>query len=108
MIVDRVDVNSPDELCQFAFWRSDAKGHKLPLPMSAFIDYKTSMITDEDPLRGLLFHLVLGFSHTLHVLEERRRTRSKIRPGADSAGTPGRFSSWVVVKVLAFSVHGLG
>ena len=21
-----------------------------------FVDYKTSMITDEDPLRGLLFH----------------------------------------------------
>jgi len=25
------------------------------------------MITDEDPLRGLLFYLDLGFSHTLHV-----------------------------------------
>ena len=31
------------------------------------------MITDEDPLRGLLFYLYLGFSHTLHVLKERRR-----------------------------------
>ena len=28
------------------------------------IDYKTSMITDEDPLRGLLFYQDLGFSHT--------------------------------------------
>ena len=27
-----------------------------------FIDYKTSMITDEDPLRGLLFYQDLGFS----------------------------------------------
>ena len=35
------------------------------------IDYKTSMITDEDPLRGLLFYWDLGFSHTLHVLKER-------------------------------------
>jgi len=26
------------------------------------------MITDEDPLRGLLFYWDLGFSHTLHVL----------------------------------------
>ena len=32
-----------------------------------FIDYTTSMITDEDPLRGLLFYQDLGFSHTLHV-----------------------------------------
>jgi len=31
------------------------------------------MITDEDPLRGLLFYEDLGFSHTLHVLKERRR-----------------------------------
>ena len=29
------------------------------------MDYKTSMITDEDPLRGLLFYWDLGFSHTL-------------------------------------------
>ena len=28
------------------------------------------MITDEDPLRGLLFYYDLGFSHTLHVLKE--------------------------------------
>jgi len=33
-----------------------------------FIDYTTSMITDEDPLQGLLFYWDLGFSHTLHVL----------------------------------------
>ena len=38
-----------------------------------FIDYKTSMITDQDPLQGLLFYKDLGFSHTLHVLKERRR-----------------------------------
>ena len=38
-----------------------------------FIDYTTSMITDEDPLRGLVFYWDLGFSHTLHVLKERRR-----------------------------------
>ena len=35
-----------------------------------FIDYKTSVFADEEPLRGLLFHLDLGFSHTLHVLED--------------------------------------
>jgi len=29
---------------------------KLVSPNSAFIDYKTSMITDEDPLRVLLFY----------------------------------------------------
>jgi len=31
------------------------------------------MITDEDPLRGLLFYQDLSFSHTLHVLKERTR-----------------------------------
>jgi len=31
------------------------------------------MITDEDPLRGLLFCQGLGFSLTLHVLKERSR-----------------------------------
>jgi len=36
-----------------------------------FIDYKTSMITDEDPLRGLLFYSDLGLSHPLHGLKER-------------------------------------
>ena len=30
-----------------------------------FIDSKTSIITDEDPLRGWLFYKDLGFSHTL-------------------------------------------
>jgi hypothetical protein len=30
-----------------------------------FIDYKTSMVTDEDPLRGLLFNYDLSFSCTL-------------------------------------------
>jgi len=35
-----------------------------------FIDYKTSMTTDEYPLRVLLFYWDLGFSHTLHVLKE--------------------------------------
>ena len=34
-----------------------------------FIDHMTSMITDEDPLQGLLFYYQeIGFSHTLHVL----------------------------------------
>ena len=42
-----------------------------------FIDYKKSMIAHEDPLRGLLFYLKHGFSHTLHVLTQRRR-RSNI------------------------------
>jgi len=35
-----------------------------------FIDYKTSMITDEDLLRGLLFYLDLGILHTRHLLNE--------------------------------------
>ena len=39
------------------------------------IDYMTSMITDEDPLRGLLFYKDLGLSHTLHVLKERRNSQ---------------------------------
>jgi len=30
--------------------------HRRPLLPREFIDYKTSMITDEDPLRGLLFY----------------------------------------------------
>ena len=30
--------------------------------MREFIDYTTCMITDEDPLRGLLFYQDLGFS----------------------------------------------
>ena len=38
-----------------------------------FIDYKTSMVTDEDPLRGLLFYQSRAFSHTLHVLNDMRR-----------------------------------
>ena len=41
-----------------------------------FIDYKTSMVTDEDPLRGLFFYHDLGFSHTLHVLKETRSVPS--------------------------------
>ena len=35
------------------------------------MDYKTSMITDENPLRGLLFYYDLGFSHALHVLKKK-------------------------------------
>ena len=37
------------------------------------IDYTTGTITAEDPLRRLLFDKDCGFSHTLHVLQERRR-----------------------------------
>jgi len=37
-----------------------------PYTEREFIEYKTSMITDEDPLRGLLIYQDLGFSHTLH------------------------------------------
>jgi len=56
-----------------------------------FIDYKTSMITDEDPLPGLLFYQDLGFSHTLHVLKERRRRceHPHLR-GLDSGGRHSR------------------
>ena len=35
-----------------------------------FIDHKTSIITDEDLLRGLLFYKDLGLSHALHVLTD--------------------------------------
>ena len=38
-----------------------------------FVEYKTSMITDEDPLRGLLFCQDLGFFNTVHVPKKRRR-----------------------------------
>ena len=44
-----------------------------PLSWREFLDHKTSMITDEDPLRDLLFYSDLGFSQTepfLHVLTE--------------------------------------
>ena len=35
------------------------------------------MITYSDPLRGLMFYWDLGFSHTLHILKERRRRRDR-------------------------------
>ena len=44
-----------------------------------FIYYKASMIIDEDPLWGLLFYYDLGFSHTLHVLAERRLWWARVR-----------------------------
>ena len=34
------------------------------------VDYKTSMITDEDPQRGLLSYQDLGFAHTRHFLQK--------------------------------------
>ena len=34
------------------------------------VDYKTSMITDQNPLRGWLFYWDLDFSLTLNVLKE--------------------------------------
>ena len=45
-----------------------------------FIDYKTSMVTDEDPLRGFCFYWDLAFFHTLHVFKERRRRCKKTTP----------------------------
>ena len=56
-----------------------------------FIDYKTSMVTDEDPLRGFFFYWDLAFFHTLHVLEERRR-RSKKKPLAGERAAPSVLS----------------
>ena len=44
------------------------------------MNYKTSMITDEEPLQELLFYKDLGFSHTLHVLKERRQWASQNGP----------------------------
>ena len=44
---------------------------RRPSPNGEFIDYTISIITDEDPLRGLLVYWDLGFSHTLHVLVPR-------------------------------------
>jgi len=35
---------------QWSNWRCNSR------PVRKFIDYKTSKITDEDPLRGLLFY----------------------------------------------------
>jgi len=49
--------------------RSNASVTRLPALEREFIDYKTSMITDEDPLRELLSYQDLGFSHTLHALK---------------------------------------
>ena len=42
-------------------------------PTVGSIDYKTSTIKDEDPLRELLFYQDLDFSHTLRILPDRRR-----------------------------------
>ena len=52
------------------------------------------MITDEDPLRGLLFYWNLGFSHTLHVLKERipsllKESRPTARVLGATRGQPG-------------------
>ena len=39
------------------FWVAHGGGGRRPSHFfGEFIDYKTSMITDEDPLRGLLFY----------------------------------------------------
>ena len=40
-----------------------------------FIDSRTSMLKDSEPLQGLLFSQDLGFSHILHVLKGGRRRR---------------------------------
>jgi hypothetical protein len=53
---------------------------------SDFFYNKTSMVTDEGPLRRLLFYKDLGFSHTLHVLEE--RTRMFEHPHRQGKGSP--------------------
>ena len=46
----------------------ETRYHSRARALREFIDYKISMITDEDPLRGLFFSQDLGFSHALHVL----------------------------------------
>ena len=46
------------------------------------------MITDEDPLLGLLFLKDLGSSHTRHVLTERRR-RCGLGPWWGGSGLQG-------------------
>jgi len=51
-------------------------------------DYKTSMITDEDPLRGLLFYRDLGFSHTLHVRRWQEQL-AQIQVNVTAAGAGG-------------------
>ena len=64
-------------------------GHRA---LREFIDYKTSMITNEDPLRGLLFYQDLGFCHTLHVLKSMSGQipkRSNFKLAANSPGFPG-------------------
>ena len=38
--------------------------------MRAFADHQASMITDKQPLRGVLFYQDPGFSLTLHVLKQ--------------------------------------
>ena len=46
------------------------------------MDYTTSMITDEDTLRGLLFHFDLGFSHIFVVFASWTGLTSLVRPGS--------------------------
>ena len=43
------------------------------------------MITEEDPLWGLLFYWDPGFSHTLDVLKERRRKREHTGVSTDTS-----------------------
>ena len=48
----------------FPFFRTRTEKRKI-------IDYKISIITDEDPLRGCFFYEDLGFSHTQNILGEK-------------------------------------
>ena len=54
----------------------------------------------EGPLRGLLFYKDLGFSHTIHVLKEKRR-RCEHPPfrekGSPIPAGPPIFTCWVLL-----------
>ena len=73
------------------------------------------MITDVDPLRGLLFYQDLGFSLTLHVLLKRSggaNTPSKVPPAplkllaVEDAGFGYRCSVWSKVLVAQVPLQG--
>ena len=79
-----------------------------------FIDYTTSMITDEDLLQGLLIYQDLVFSHTLHVLKERsavtvtlmvKSMRNEVLYEVNHCSSCGAKKRWQLrFRVLGFDV----
>ena len=57
---------------------------RVRLDEREFTDYKTSMITDDDPLRGLLCFWDLGFTHTLELEAQAQVRRLEAGAALDS------------------------